>query len=214
VPDDAARAPRVAEVTWLEPYPDLLLEGIADRQPGPEPRYEADEAIPLALITALQLLPPRQRAALILVGDLGSLRCLPGQDFHPQARTSLQDATRGQAMFSGAEGSTDWENGRCAVHDRAGARRPRCLWSRRPAGTPAADRPWVSSCGVTSACSRGPGRFPDHELRWEQLLTRRCVLHREPLNQHLRRQPTRFEGGPFDACEGGRQHLRELRGDH
>ena len=42
-----------------------------DQQPGPEARYEASEAISLAFITALQLLPPRQRAALILCDVLG-----------------------------------------------------------------------------------------------------------------------------------------------
>jgi RNA polymerase sigma-70 factor (ECF subfamily) len=57
---------RLGEVTWLEPYPDTLLEGLADTAPGPEARYEAKEAISLAFITALQLLPPRQRAVLIL----------------------------------------------------------------------------------------------------------------------------------------------------
>ena len=66
-----AEPPRVSEVTWLEPYPDLLLEGLPDRQPGPEARYEASEAISLAFVTALQLLPPRQRAALILCDVLG-----------------------------------------------------------------------------------------------------------------------------------------------
>lgn len=57
---------RTSGVTWLEPYPDFLLEGIADAAPGPEARYEAREAISLAFVTALQLLPPRQRAVLIL----------------------------------------------------------------------------------------------------------------------------------------------------
>jgi RNA polymerase sigma-70 factor (TIGR02960 family) len=56
---------------WLEPYPDLLLEGLADRSPGPEARYETREAISLAFITALQLLPPRQRAVLVLRDVLG-----------------------------------------------------------------------------------------------------------------------------------------------
>jgi RNA polymerase sigma-70 factor (TIGR02960 family) len=63
--------PRISEITWLEPYPDLLLEGLPDRQPGPEARYEASEAISLAFVTTLQLLPPRQRAALILCDVLG-----------------------------------------------------------------------------------------------------------------------------------------------
>jgi RNA polymerase sigma-70 factor (ECF subfamily) len=58
-------------VTWLEPYPDDLLEGLADAGPGPEARYEAHEAISLAFVTAVQLLPPRQRAVLILRDVLG-----------------------------------------------------------------------------------------------------------------------------------------------
>jgi RNA polymerase sigma factor (sigma-70 family) len=57
---------RVGEAPWLEPYPDDLLEGLADDMPGPEARYEAREAISLAFLTALQLLPPRQRAVLVL----------------------------------------------------------------------------------------------------------------------------------------------------
>jgi RNA polymerase sigma-70 factor (ECF subfamily) len=54
---------RLGEVVWLEPYPDVLLEGTSG---NPEARYEAKEAISLAFVTALQLLPPRQRAVLVL----------------------------------------------------------------------------------------------------------------------------------------------------
>jgi RNA polymerase sigma-70 factor (ECF subfamily) len=56
---------------WLEPYPDILLDHLVDQRPGPEARYESTEAISLAFITALQLLPPRQRAALVLRDVLG-----------------------------------------------------------------------------------------------------------------------------------------------
>ena len=56
---------------WLEPYPDVLLDHLIDQRPGPEARYETSEAISLAFITALQLLPPRQRAALVLRDVLG-----------------------------------------------------------------------------------------------------------------------------------------------
>jgi RNA polymerase sigma-70 factor (TIGR02960 family) len=56
---------------WLEPYPDLLLDNLVDQAPGPETRYETTEAISLAFITALQLLPPRQRAVLVLRDVLG-----------------------------------------------------------------------------------------------------------------------------------------------
>jgi len=73
-PDPDLRLPeptRLGEVAWLEPYPDHLLDTLPDVQPGPQARYEARETISLAFITALQLLPPRQRAALILRDVLG-----------------------------------------------------------------------------------------------------------------------------------------------
>ena len=59
------------EPPWLEPYPDVLLDNLVDPAPGPEARYETSEAISLAFITALQLLPPRQRAVLVLRDVLG-----------------------------------------------------------------------------------------------------------------------------------------------
>jgi RNA polymerase sigma-70 factor (TIGR02960 family) len=62
---------RLGEVPWLEPYPDVLLEALPAEEPGPQARYEAREAISLAFVTALQLLPPKQRAALILRDVLG-----------------------------------------------------------------------------------------------------------------------------------------------
>ncbi len=62
---------QMGDVIWLEPYPDVLLEGLADSAPGPEARYEAKEAISLAFVTALQLLPPRQGAVLVLRDVLG-----------------------------------------------------------------------------------------------------------------------------------------------
>ena len=57
---------RLGEPTWLEPYPDVLIEGIADATPGPEARYEHKEAIALAFVAGLQHLPPQQRAVLVL----------------------------------------------------------------------------------------------------------------------------------------------------
>jgi RNA polymerase sigma-70 factor (ECF subfamily) len=59
------------EPVWLQPFPDALLEGAAGVPPGPEARYEQTEAISLAFVTALQLLPPRQVAVLILRDVLG-----------------------------------------------------------------------------------------------------------------------------------------------
>src|SRR5260370_38615183 len=59
------------EAAWLEPYPDLELEGIADPAIGPAARYEIDEAVRLAFVAAIQQLPPRQRAVLLLCDVLG-----------------------------------------------------------------------------------------------------------------------------------------------
>jgi RNA polymerase sigma-70 factor (TIGR02960 family) len=62
---------RLGEVVWLEPYPDALLEGAISVPLGPEARYEQTESISLAFVTALQVLPPRQLAVLILRDVLG-----------------------------------------------------------------------------------------------------------------------------------------------
>jgi RNA polymerase sigma-70 factor, ECF subfamily len=70
-PPEPTRLAEPTEPTWLEPYPDVLLEGVADIAPGPEARYETREAIELAFVAALQHLPPRQRAALVLRDVLG-----------------------------------------------------------------------------------------------------------------------------------------------
>jgi RNA polymerase sigma-70 factor (TIGR02960 family) len=68
---DSPEPTRRTEPVWLEPYPDVLLEEIPDRSAGPSARYEARESIELAFIVALQRLPPRQRAALVLRDVLG-----------------------------------------------------------------------------------------------------------------------------------------------
>ena len=63
-----ALAPPVNDPVWLEPFPDELL---ADVDANPEARYQARESITLAFLIALQILPPRQRAVLILRDVLG-----------------------------------------------------------------------------------------------------------------------------------------------
>ena len=62
---------RLGEAVWLEPFPDALLDGAAALPPGPEARYEQAESISLAFVAALQVLPPRQLAVLILRDVLG-----------------------------------------------------------------------------------------------------------------------------------------------
>ncbi|HEY6426537.1 MAG TPA: sigma-70 family RNA polymerase sigma factor [Acidimicrobiales bacterium] len=75
---------RLGEVVWLEPFPDALLEGAIDVPLGPEARYEQTESISLAFVTALQVLPPRQLAVLVLRDVLG---------FHANEVADMLDST-------------------------------------------------------------------------------------------------------------------------
>ena len=75
---------RLGEVVWLQPFPDALLEGAIDVPLGPEARYEQTESISLAFVTALQVLPPRQLAVLILRDVLG---------FHASEVAGMLDST-------------------------------------------------------------------------------------------------------------------------
>jgi RNA polymerase sigma-70 factor (ECF subfamily) len=77
-------ATQLSEVVWLEPFPDALLEGAIHAPLGPEARYEQTEAISLAFVTALQALPPRQVAVLILRDVLG---------FHANEVAAMLDST-------------------------------------------------------------------------------------------------------------------------
>ena len=77
---------RLGEVVWLEPLPDALLEGAVDVPLGPEARHEQTEAISLGFVTALQVLPPRQVAVLILRDVLG---------FHSNEVADMLDSTVG-----------------------------------------------------------------------------------------------------------------------
>jgi RNA polymerase sigma-70 factor (ECF subfamily) len=62
----AGPGPSVAAMPWVQPYPDSLLDELAAGQPGPEAVAVSRETISLAFLAAIQLLPPRQRAVLIL----------------------------------------------------------------------------------------------------------------------------------------------------
>ena len=75
---------RLGEIVWLEPFPDALLEGAMDVPLGPEARYEQAESISLAFVTALQVLPPRQLAVLVLRDVLG---------FHANEVADMLDST-------------------------------------------------------------------------------------------------------------------------
>ena len=68
-PHDPLAQPLVESI-WLEPYPDMALE-LEVRLPSPDARYEQHESVELAFVAALQHIPGRQRAVLILRDVLG-----------------------------------------------------------------------------------------------------------------------------------------------
>ena len=119
---------RLGEVVWLEPYPDALLEGATGAPLGPEARYEQTESISLAFVTALQVLPPRQLAVLILRDVLG---------FHASEVAGMLDSTV-ESVNSAAQTGP-----RHPAAPTAAGRRPR-TGSRRLAHPPRT-RSWRSS---------------------------------------------------------------------
>jgi RNA polymerase sigma-70 factor (TIGR02960 family) len=98
---------RRVEPSWLEPYPDHMLEGLADTAPGPEARYETRESVGLAFVAGLQQLPPRQRVALVLRDVLG---------FHAAEVAEMLDSS--EASVKGA-----LQRARATLDERMPARR-------------------------------------------------------------------------------------------
>jgi RNA polymerase sigma-70 factor (TIGR02960 family) len=98
----ASPAPTGSEkVTWLQPYPDALLDGLPDDDLGPDVRVEQNEAVSLAFITALQLLSPRARAVLILRDVLGFSARDVGDTLHSTEEAVAMTLSRARASLRG-----------------------------------------------------------------------------------------------------------------
>ncbi|HET7015100.1 MAG TPA: RNA polymerase subunit sigma-70 [Streptosporangiaceae bacterium] len=106
---------RFGEVLWLEPYPGPIFDGpgLTAVTPGPEARIEQAESISLAFITALQLLPPRQVAVLVLRDVLG---------FHADEVAEMLDSTVGSVNSALKRARAGLERHRAAAGVGAGGR--------------------------------------------------------------------------------------------
>jgi RNA polymerase sigma-70 factor (ECF subfamily) len=126
---------RLGEVVWLQPFPDALLEGAAGGPLGPEARYEQTESISLAFVTALQVLPPRQLAVLILRDVLG---------FHASEVAGMLDSTVESVTSALKRARASLQRRPPATADRAPAHPPRMRsWRNSSArGSPPISTPW------------------------------------------------------------------------
>jgi RNA polymerase sigma-70 factor (ECF subfamily) len=114
---------RLNDVIWLEPYPDVLLDELADARPGPEAAIEAREAISLAFITALQHLPPRQRIVLVLrdVLAFSARECADILDTTEESVTSA--LKRARATMRVTDASSELGSPRSSALERAAVER-------------------------------------------------------------------------------------------
>ncbi|HZG93226.1 MAG TPA: RNA polymerase subunit sigma-70 [Mycobacteriales bacterium] len=105
-PDDG-RLPPYSALPWLQPFPDALLDAPAPEQEAPDALVVARETIELAYLTAVQLLPPRQRAVLLLRDVLAFSAAETAELLDlsvPAANSALQ---RARATLASSQGSRD-----------------------------------------------------------------------------------------------------------
>jgi RNA polymerase sigma-70 factor (ECF subfamily) len=182
---------RMAEPIWLEPYPDVLLEGLADTTPGPEARYDTREAVGLAFVATLQHLPPRQRAALVLHDALA---------FRTAEVAEMLDTT--EASVKGA-----LQRARATVdqrlphhgHDRG---LPSAARERELAGRFAAALERGDTNGIVSLLTDDAWlTMPPQPYEYQGAQTIGSFFHqRTALHGNLRLVPTRANGQPAFGC--------------
>ena len=184
---------RRVEPVWLDPYPDALLEGLADTTPGPEARYETRESVGLAFVAALQHLPPRQRAVLVLRDVLG---------FHTDEVAEMLGS-------SGASVKGALQRSRATIEERlpAGGReraplprsaRERELVERFAAAVERGDYDDVVSLLTDDAWVTMPPE--PYEYQGAQAIARFLYDRQARRGANLRLVPTRANGQPAFGC--------------
>jgi RNA polymerase sigma-70 factor (TIGR02960 family) len=180
---------RLSEPVWLEPYPDVLLDDLVDSAPGPHARYETRETVGLAFVTALQHLPPRQRAVLVLRDALG----FSGAEVAGMLDTS-EAAVKGALQRARATLDEHVPTGGWEGAPTGGSRRERELVGRFAAAYERADVDAVVSLLTDDAWVRMPPQPYEYEghTAIAALLRDRAILRGVP----LRLVPTRANGQP------------------
>jgi RNA polymerase sigma-70 factor (ECF subfamily) len=109
-PSMSDRPPSFDEVPWLQPFPDHLLEDAVAGGAEPESAVVAKETIELAFLAAIQHLPPRPRAVLILRDVLGwsASETAEALDGSVAAVNSALQRARGRLQELGRPGRLDW----------------------------------------------------------------------------------------------------------
>jgi RNA polymerase sigma-70 factor (TIGR02960 family) len=117
----AAAPHSFAEVSWLEPYPDRLLDEIAASDDEPDAVVVERETIELAFLAALQVLPPRQRAAFILRDVLGrpAAEAATLLDISVAAANSALQRARATMQRHLPAARADWAAGTASAEERA-----------------------------------------------------------------------------------------------
>jgi RNA polymerase sigma-70 factor (ECF subfamily) len=106
----AGPGPSVVALPWVQPYPDSLLDQVPAGQPGPEAVAVSRETMSLAFLAAIQLLPPRQRAVLILrdVVSLPAAEVAGTLDMSVPAVNSALQRARARLREQWPGGRLDW----------------------------------------------------------------------------------------------------------
>jgi RNA polymerase sigma-70 factor (TIGR02960 family) len=191
---EAPKPTRVAEPMWLDPYPDALLEGVADSAPGPAARYETSESVGLAFSAALQHLPPRQRAALVLREVLG---------FHTSEVAKMLDTS--EASVKGAlQRARATLDERVAAGGRERAPLPGSPHERELVGRFAAAVEHGNTAGVVSLLTDDAWlTMPPqpYEYQGGEAIARFIARERgDRFGANLRLVPTRANGQPAFGC--------------
>lgn len=121
VPVGVGAAPPPSEVPWLQPFPDALLDAIAPAAEQPDALAVARETIELAYLAAIQLLPPNQRAVLILrdVLDLSAAETAEVLDTSVASVTSALQRARATMSENRPEQPESWTPPKPSAEERA-----------------------------------------------------------------------------------------------